>query len=328
MLTMILSVFVGCGDKDTTDETPNNNLNISNNDKSNSNDSNSSAIAEIIDNESNTTNNSSSSVIEAYKGTIGDSKLVGEWNCVSIDNKGDYAGGVVYSYDADFFIMYNGQCYGSLIESLYGLEDSGDWINPVAAIDAKNGEFAFTDVSVNGDATMDLKATYIISDIEKSSISERDDINMFYRNTKDDQLTIHFTGSLKVGPTDIRSIDFTVVYEKEGIAGYDNEGILWAAMVGEWKDNYGNQWTFMPRTETGDLGFTMVADGKEYQGKSGEYIAIDIGAYDVDGKTEFLMELNFEDENMDDIYHAKVISFNGNELCLEQKNGQALTFTK
>ena len=280
------------------------------------------------DNSGNSTNNNASSVVESYKGSIGDSKLVGDWSCVSLDNQGDYAGGIAYGYDADLYIMYNGQCYGSLIESLYNLEDDGDWINPVATIDAKSGEFTFKDVSVNGDATMELKATYTIADIEKSSVSERDAINMYHRDAKDDQLTIHFTGSLKVGPTDIKNIDFTAVYEKEGMASSDNAGILWAAMVGEWKDNYGNKWTFMPRNEVKDLGFTMTADGKEYKGQSDKYVAIDIGAYEVDDKIVYLMGFNYEDENMSDISRAKIVSFSDNKLCLEQDNGQTLTFSK
>lgn len=275
------------------------------------------------------TDESEMPVVEVYKGTIGDPKLVGNWNCVSLDNKGEYTGGITYGYDADLYIMYNGQCYGSLIESLYNLENyCGDWINPIATIDAKGGEFTFKDVSINADATLELKATYTVSDIEKSSISERDDINMFHRDAKDDQLTIHFIGTLKVGPTDIRNIDFTVVYEKEGMASYDNEGILWAAMVGEWKDNYGNKWTFVPRNEVKDLGFTMVADGKEYKGQPDEYVAVDIGAYEIENKIVYLMSFNYKDTDIADIFRAKVISFNGKELCLEQDNGQKLTFSR
>lgn len=282
--------------------------------------------SESVESHEETVENSSTN--ETNKEIIGDSKLVGAWSLVSLDNQGDYTGGIVYGYDADLYIMYNGQCYGSLIESLYNLEDDGDWINPAAAIDAENGEFTFKDVSVNGDATMELKATYTIADIEKSSVSEREKINVFYRDAKDDQLTIHFTGSLKVGPTDVRSIDFTAVYEKEGISSFKNEGILWAAMVGKWKDNYGNKWTFTPRKESEDLGFTMISDGKEYEGKSDEYVAVSIGSYEIDDKIVYLMNFNYKDEDMSDIYHAKIISFDGNELCLEQSGGQSLIFSK
>ena len=273
-------------------------------------------------------NTNNSALVEAYKGTIGDAKLVGAWDCVSMDNKGDSAAGITYGYDAELYIMYNGQCYGSLIESLYGLEDDGDWINPLCSIDVKNGQFTFEDISPKGEETLDLKAEYTISNIEKSSASDRDDINKYYRDASDDQLTIHIIGTSKTGPTDIKNIDFTLVYEKDGFADDEGAGILWAAMVGEWSDNYDNEWTFMPRTEVKDLGFVMKAGGKEYKGQPDEYVAVSIGAYEIDGKITYLVSFSYEGDEVGDISRAKVISFSGNELVLEQDNGQQLVFKR
>lgn len=272
------------------------------------------------------TNNSST--VETYKGTIGDAKLVGAWDCVSLDNKGDSVAGIAYGYDANLNIMYNGQCYGSLIESLYGLEDDGDWINPLCSIEAKNGQFTFKDISPEGEGTLDLKAEYKIGNIDKSSVSDRDTINKYYRDASDDQLTIHFTGTANTGPTEVKNIDFTLVYEKDGFADDEGAGILWAAMVGEWKDNYDNEWTFMPRTESKDLGFTMKTDSKEYKGQPDGYVAVSIGAYEIDDKITYLMSFSYEGDEVGDISRAQVISFNGNELVLEQDNGQQLIFKR
>lgn len=304
----MLLTFCACGNKDVDNgDDTNNTINSTENNSSNNNDSNS---------------------IDSYKGTIGDSKLAGAWSCVSMDNKGDYAFGIAYSYDADLYVMYNGQCYGSLIESIYKLDDDGNWLSPACSIDAKNGEFTFTEVSYNGEETLDIKAEYTVNNIEKSSASDRDTVNVFYRDAKDDQLIIRLTGTLKMSPTDVKNIDLTLVYEKNGFTDSENEGILWAAMVGEWTDNYGNKWTFMPRTEVEDLGFTMTSNGTEYKGKSEDYVAVSVGSYEVNGKIEYLMSFYYDDENMSAIYDAKVISYNGNELCLEQKDGQTLTFKR
>lgn len=260
--------------------------------------------------------------------TIDDSKLFGAWMCVSVDNPGDFAPGIMYGYDAELYIMHDGQCYGSIFESIYRLEGEGDWLNPICSLEAKKGELTFKDVSYKGEGTLELKVEYTIGDVEKSSISEDDDLNNFYRNEKDDQLTLHFTGTNKIGPTDIQTVDFTLVYEKNGFADDKSEGVLWASMVGDWEDNYGNKWTFTPRKESGDLGFVVTSDGKEYEGETDE--AVRIGVYtSADEEFDFhLMNFFYADDDMSNIEDARVISYDGSELVLEQEDGQSLIFKR
>lgn len=253
---------------------------------------------------------------------IGDiERLAGGWNCVSLENQGDYAAGISYSYDAELYVMYNGECYGSLFKSLYELEDDGDWENPVCSMKLKDGKMEFDGVSYNGEHTLDIVAEYKIADIQKSSVTEREDINLFYRNAKDDQLTIHITGSFKVSPTDTENINLTLVYEKDLINSEDNEGILWDIMLGDWEDNYGNKWNFKAQTE--GLGFTMIADGKEYKGE-----CVDIGTFEIEEKAVYLISFFYEDSILDAIYKAKIISYNGTEFAIEQDNGKTLTFKR
>ena len=315
-MVMIITMFAGCGDKSTSDTPQNNDSNINN--EVENNDADNDVDSDNSDEKDNA-NNSSSSAIATE---IGDSRLIGSWTCVSLENNGDYSCGITFGYDAELFIMYDGQCYGSLIESVFNLDDSGDWIEPLCSIKAEDGKIIFDGVTAGGDKTMEIEAEYTISNIIKSSVTEDEDVNAYHFNTEDDQLSIHFTGSLKDGPTEFRTIDFTVVYEKEGFVNSSNEGILWRALLGEWKDNYGNTWKFTPREEYMDLAFSMVSDNKTYDGSA------DIGVYTVAGEIKTLMTLSYEDDDMYDIYHAEVLSFDGNKLCLEQENGKELIFTK
>jgi len=281
--------------------------------------------------ENNTTENVINTVEETtlvnsnYYGNIKDSRLIGGWNCVSLDNKGDYTGGLFHAYDAELYIMHNGYAYGNLFSELYNLDKSGDWLNPDCFMVISGESIVFKDILYNGDFVLDIKAEYKIIDIEKSSVTEQENINKIHKEISDDQLTIHFTGSLKVGPTDVRNIDFTLVYEKDVSSNFKNEGILWAMMIGEWSDNFGNKWVFMPRNESKDLGFTVITDGKEYKGQSEEYAAISIGLFsNSEGDVAYLMDFNYQDKEMNDINRAKIISFNDQEINLELKNGDAL----
>lgn len=290
--------------------------------------------AELIkETENNATETTTNTVVETTSVNsvnINDSRLVGAWYCVSLDNNGDYTGGLFHSYDAELYIMHNGYAYGNLFRELYNLDRSGDWLNPDCSLIISGESISFQDILYNGDFMLDIRAEYKINDIEKSSVAEQENINRIYKEISDDQLTIHFTGSLNCGPTDVRNIDFTLVYEKEVQPESNNEGILWAMMVGEWSDNLGNKWVFMPRNECKDLGFKVISDGKEYKGQSEEYIAISVGLFSdrESGELAYLMDFNYQDEDVSDISRAEIISLNDKEINLELKNGDVLILKK
>jgi len=72
----------------------------------------------------------------------------------------------------------------------------------------------------------------------------------------------------------------------------------------------------------------MKTGSKEYKGQPDEYVAVSIGSYEIDDKITYLMTFSYEGDEVGDISRAKVISFSGNELVLEQDNGQQLVFKR
>lgn len=109
-----------------------------------------------------------------------------------------------------------------------------------------------------------------------------------------DKLTIHITGSYRVNPTSIQSIDTTYVYQKY-YPNYTNKHFLEPSLNGEWDDNIGNQWSFYyEKDENGKYSFKFKmtdSKGTEHIGDSC-YAAAD--ASETDPRRE-IMKFFFED---------------------------------
>ena len=161
-----------------------------------------------------------------------------------------------------------------------------------------------------------------MQDITNSSLA--DDIRQdYFAKFADDQLTVRFVGSYQSSPTTIENIDSTLVFEKQ-YPMWENDHIFEATMVGSWIDNYGNAWTFTAESDSSgsqipDVAFSLTDTvGKHYPGESISCLR------DVSTENDSLVSFYFDSDYSSADIDAKLISFDGYELILEQKNGTQL----
>ncbi len=252
-----------------------------------------------------------------------DARLAGDWTCVSAQENGQIR--LATRDDGTMILNRSGLGFtfsGSVFGTFFDDSRTSSELQPLyEQVIAKDGVLTIP-YTVEG---LDITIRYNLQDVKESS--QPDNIyGNYFAKYDNDQLKLAINGIYKSSPTDQGSIDSTFVFEKEYpiLASENSFGI---AMIGSWSDNLGNVWTFAVGNKEEakrlpDASFYLVdASGKRYEGKE----ISTIGAVQDDPDCTESVSFYFDDDQSSaNIIRAKLISFNGYTLTLEEENGTQL----
>ncbi len=253
-----------------------------------------------------------------------DKNLAGSWRLISETHNG--SGKISWGYS--LYFLLDGTIYGDIFCDYPDYIESGH--DPVKATTA-DGKLElfdawaqyYLDTSVATQEEVDaiqLNIDYQLSDIQESS-KDASDAPFYYQKYDNDQLTLHITGQNQISPTEIRTIDSTLVYEKRYPIFMDN--YYEPCLYGEWTDNIGNNWTFSYEKNTNgyyDFVFQMIdTKGIAHTGN-----LISHGWSDKD--PECVEKFNFYFDNFSTDYY-RIVDFDGTSLVLKSDSGD-LVLTK
>ena len=246
-------------------------------------------------------------------------ELVGLWMPIDEKNNGY---NIFSSLPVKSFLLkylgftYDGQVYGTMFY------DSDTVYSPTETAVISGNEIIIPALQANHDG---LKVTYTLEDAQVSrSGGATEATNKFFAANDNDLLTLHLTGKVETSPTQSEDIDYTIILEKI-YYGYKKADTVYAELIGEWSDNYGNSWVFKKNALSSDLQnnalkFTCSAhDGKKYSGSSVHY------SWNADSGEETLSihaDMDF------DVNSAVIKQFNQNSLHLVQQDGTDLILTR
>ena len=246
-------------------------------------------------------------------------ELVGLWKPVDEKNNGY---NIFSSVPIKTFILkylgftYDGHVYGTMFY------DRDTVYSPTETAIISGNEIVIPALQAYHEG---MKVTYKLEDAQESrSGGATEATNKLFAANDNDLLTLHLTGTVETSPTQSEDIDYTIILEKIYF-GHEKEDTVYAELIGEWSDNYGNSWVFKKNALSSDLknntlNFSCAAhDGKKYSGSSVYYSWI------VDSGEE---TLSIHADKDFDINSAVIKQFDHNSLHLIQEDGTDLILTR
>lgn len=246
-------------------------------------------------------------------------ELVGLWKPIDEKNNGY---NIFSSVPIKSFLLkylgftYDGQVYGTMFY------DSDTVYSPTETAVISGNEIIIPALQAYHDG---LKVTYTLEDAQVSrSGGATEATNKFFAANDNDLLTLHLTGKVETSPTQSEDIDYTIILEKI-YYGNEKADTVYAELIGEWSDNYGNSWVFKKNAlssglQNNALKFTCSAhDGKKYSGSSVHY------SWSADSGEE---TLSIHADKDFDINSAIIKQFDRNSLHLIQEDGTDLILTR
>lgn len=246
-------------------------------------------------------------------------ELVGLWKPIDEKNNGY---NIFSSVPIKSFLLkylgftYDGHVYGTM------LYDRNTVYSPTETAIISGNEIIIPALQAYHEG---MKITYKLEDAQESrSGGATEATNELFAANGSDLLTLHLTGTVETSPTQSEDIDYTIILEKIYF-GHEKEDTVYAELIGEWSDNYGNSWVFKKNALSSDLKnntlkFSCTAhDGKTYSGSSVYYSWI------VDSGEE---TLSIHADKDFDINSAVIKQLDQNSLHLVQQDGTDLILTR
>ena len=253
----------------------------------------------------------------------GSAMTFGVWKKIAYEDRG--AATDVHT-DA-LYILGDGTPYFSLEDSLSGpsrsaltpdllLEDSGSYDLTV--------ETSFEDTfdgSISDSHGISITSTFAYSglDIDSDPINpDENPTGLTYSDCYPDQYYfVHLTGTFRESPVKESDVDTWLVYKKQ-YPLFSSQ--IYPALVGRWKDSFGNIWEFSMEEE--DLAFRMTdTDGNTYAGKECSHRSAN------EDKVNFFERVQFIFETYKTDFYA-VVSFDGQKLEMLDQNWDSFVLTK
>lgn len=246
-------------------------------------------------------------------------ELVGLWKPIDEKNSGY---NIFTSMPIKSFILkylgftYDGHVYGTM------LYDSDTVYSPTETAVISGNEIIIPALQAYHEG---MKVTYKLEDAQESrSGGATEAENKLFAANDNDLLTLHLTGTVETSPTQSENIDYSIILEKIYF-GQEKEDTVYAELIGEWSDNYGNSWVFKKNALSSELRnnalkFSCTAhDGKKYSGSNVYY------GWNADSGEE---TLSIHADKDFDINSAIIKQFDHNSLHLIQKDGTDLILTR